>query len=333
MPQISVIVPVYNAERYLHRCVDSILSQTFSDFELLLINDGSKDSSGVICDEYAAKDPRVSVFHKENGGVSSARNLGLDNAKGEWITFVDADDRIDAGFILSLSENAADCNLVIGKSKIEIGNESHLYFDIISDKYDSAGIKALLTRYSYPVFTNPWGKLFQKDIIDKMRLRFNTSLSKGEDSIFVYNFLLEIETLYIVSDLISYYHYYVGRSDSLSNNFSLSTTFEFSREFNVITDKLYDVYGIPKEVFVALFTRGTLSSFFPNDFSRLSFKKMKMLVSEYKCNEDISKIFSICQDAYCGKKAKIFLGLFFKNIVSGIYLWVRLCDLINKKFI
>ena len=94
MPKISVIVPVYNAEKYLHRCVDSILTQTFTDFELLLINDGSKDKSGAICDEYAAKDSRVRVFHKENGGVSSARNLGLDNAKGEWITFVDSDDWI-----------------------------------------------------------------------------------------------------------------------------------------------------------------------------------------------------------------------------------------------
>ena len=89
---ISVIVPVYNTELYLHRCIDSILSQTFTDFELLLINDGSTDRSGEICDEYAGKDKRVRVFHKENGGVSSARNIGLDEARGEWIAFVDSDD-------------------------------------------------------------------------------------------------------------------------------------------------------------------------------------------------------------------------------------------------
>ena len=88
---VSIIVPVYNTEKFLHRCIDSILAQTYTDFELLLIDDGSKDSSGAICDEYAVKDARVRVFHKENGGVSSARNLGLDNAKGEWITFVDSD--------------------------------------------------------------------------------------------------------------------------------------------------------------------------------------------------------------------------------------------------
>ncbi len=91
-PLISIIVPVYNAEKTLNRCVDSILQQTFTDWELLLINDGSKDLSGEICDQYGAKDKRIRVFHKENGGVSSARNVGLDNAKGEWITFVDSDD-------------------------------------------------------------------------------------------------------------------------------------------------------------------------------------------------------------------------------------------------
>ena len=91
-PTISVIVPVYNAEKYLSRCMDSILVQTFTCFELLLVDDGSTDCSGRICDEYAKRDTRIRVIHKENGGVSSARNLGLDNAKGEWICFCDSDD-------------------------------------------------------------------------------------------------------------------------------------------------------------------------------------------------------------------------------------------------
>ena len=91
-PKVSVIVPVYNVEKLLQRCIDSILAQTFTDFELLLIDDGSKDKSGEICDEYAAKDSRIRVFHKQNGGVSTARNLGIDKAQGEWIYFVDSDD-------------------------------------------------------------------------------------------------------------------------------------------------------------------------------------------------------------------------------------------------
>ena len=91
-PKISIIVPVYNAEKYLRQCMDSILNQSFQDFELLLIDDGSKDDSGIICDEYAKKDKRISVWHQENQGVSVARNVGLEHAQGEWIYFPDSDD-------------------------------------------------------------------------------------------------------------------------------------------------------------------------------------------------------------------------------------------------
>ena len=96
LPKISIIVPVFNAEKYIHRCIDSLLAQSFTNFELILVDDGSSDRSGQICDEYAAKDSRVSVFHKKNEGVSSARNLGLDNAKGEWISFVDSGQSISS---------------------------------------------------------------------------------------------------------------------------------------------------------------------------------------------------------------------------------------------
>ena len=94
MPILSIIIPVYNVEKYFRRCLDSVMSQSFRDYELLLVDDGSSDSSGAICDEYAVRDERIRVFHKTNGGVSSARNVGLEHAKGEWIYFVDADDEV-----------------------------------------------------------------------------------------------------------------------------------------------------------------------------------------------------------------------------------------------
>ena len=100
-PKISVIVPVYKVEKDLHRCVDSILAKTFTDFELLLINDVSPDNCAAICDEYALKDSRVRVFHKENGGVSSARNIGLEKARGEWIAFCDSDDYVTPNWLES----------------------------------------------------------------------------------------------------------------------------------------------------------------------------------------------------------------------------------------
>lgn len=99
MPQISVIVPVYKVEKYLHACVDSILAQTFSDFELILVDDGSPDNCGAICDEYAAKDSRVRVIHQENQGLSGARNSGIDIAEGEYITFIDSDDLVSFDYL------------------------------------------------------------------------------------------------------------------------------------------------------------------------------------------------------------------------------------------
>ena len=131
MPLISIIIPIYNTEKYLPRCIDSILAQTFRDFELLLINDGSTDNSGTICDEYVKKDSRIRVFHKENGGASSARNMGLDNAQGEWIAFIDSDDWIDTTMYESMftiakkeSVDAVYCDIVM---HFEYGEYNHSY--------------------------------------------------------------------------------------------------------------------------------------------------------------------------------------------------------------
>lgn len=114
-PKVSVIVPVYKAEKYLRKCVDSLLAQTFRNFEVILVDDGSPDNSGVICDEYAKKDPRVRVFHKENGGVSSARQCGLDHARGEYTIHADPDDWVDPNMLEELyaKAKAEDADMVI----------------------------------------------------------------------------------------------------------------------------------------------------------------------------------------------------------------------------
>lgn len=110
MPEISIIVPVYNVENYIHKCIDSILAQTFTDFQLILVNDGSADRCGEICEDYAGKDNRVEVIHKENGGLSSARNAGLDAARGKYIGFVDSDDYIAADMYSFLHGNITETN-------------------------------------------------------------------------------------------------------------------------------------------------------------------------------------------------------------------------------
>lgn len=205
-PTISVIVPVYNTEKYLPRCIESVLAQTFVDWEMLLIDDGSTDASGSICDEYAAKDERIRVFHKENGGVSSARNLGLDNARGEWITFVDADDYIEENFLKSFEGNL-DADLVVGNMIIcEAGKSpSDIDAHIVPGKYCpiQSVLKGNLTK---TVFCAPWGKLFRNDGIRD--LRFDVGMTICEDTKFVYNYIAKAKDMRILStDEASHYVY------------------------------------------------------------------------------------------------------------------------------
>ena len=170
MPKISVIVPVYKAESYLHRCVDSILAQTFTDFEVLLIDDGSPDKSGVICDEYAKKDSRVHVFHKENGGVSSARQCGIDNAQGEYTIHADPDDWVEPNMLEELyckaKEADADmviCDFLIEKNEQKIllkqrpsGYEKEtLLNDILSKRLHGSCCNKLVKRSCYNLVTFP----------------------------------------------------------------------------------------------------------------------------------------------------------------------------------
>lgn len=179
-PKISVIVPVYKAEKYLHRCVDSILAQAFTDFEVLLIDDGSPDRSGEICDGYAKKDSRVRVFHKENGGVSSARNLGLENAVGEWIWFVDSDDTVEANalnIINTYIENTDGRELCFyfGMNKIDGFKK-----EVISPSEGTFFASEFMIRIlSYSVFTGPVLYIYRRSSLSQ--LFFDTILEIGED--------------------------------------------------------------------------------------------------------------------------------------------------------
>lgn len=208
-PHVSIVVPVYNAEKYLTQCIDSILSQDFTNFELLLINDGSKDSSGSICDIYAQKDKRIKVFHKENGGVSSARNLGIDKAQGEYITFIDSDDYINSDFISTLTSSTAD--LVVTGCKVLNNNKSIKYKytykeSILSTSQNIAD--CLSQTLNQLPFWAPWCKLFKLEIIRQHAIYFNTQIKQFEDSIFLHTYLLYCQTIAIRSGTA--YNYITG---------------------------------------------------------------------------------------------------------------------------
>ena len=212
-PKVSVIVPIYKAELYLRRCIDSILSQTFKDFELILVDDGSPDKSGEICEEYARKDTRVRVFHKLNGGVSSARNLALDHAIGDFVMFVDSDDWVTDDClevcIKEILDNELDAlqfgyvMLWSNKSVYKIKKETDIFNgeNYIKNKKYNACV---------------WGGIFKKDIIVNNNIRFNESLKLAEDQIFIFSILKN--TTRIKYKQVSLYYYFQNPESAVHNS-------------------------------------------------------------------------------------------------------------------
>ena len=176
---ISVIIPVYNIEKYLRRCIDSVLAQTYQDFELLLIDDGSKDSSGAICDEYAARDSRVKVFHKENGGVSSARNAGLAIVSGDWIMHLDGDDWIEPDMLERLIRKGEDtgAEIVMGDFLFAYSDRDILYSLPDWDNNKTAS----LNRYITSVWTCVWGGIHKRSLYEEYQLICPQGVTYCED--------------------------------------------------------------------------------------------------------------------------------------------------------
>lgn len=197
-PYISVIIPVYNAEATLKKCVDSVLKQQYADFEVILVDDGSKDGSLQICEEYARRDSRVTVIHKENGGVSSARNRGLDIAKGTWVTFVDSDDYLGDGFLQN-EELTAD--IVFGSYLNVIDAREAGGFS--SKVMREASLRDVVARYGNgTILRGPCAKWFRRDLIGN--IRFPEDMKVGEDTCFVWQYLSCCQT-YAVLPQSTYY--------------------------------------------------------------------------------------------------------------------------------
>jgi len=186
--QLSIIIPIYNVEDYIPSCIDSILNQNFPDFELLLINDGSTDNSGVICDTYAEKDKRVKVFHQKNAGVSVARTLGLEMAHGEWICFVDGDDKLVRNSLLAIMKEAESKQpeILIARSfrfEHQKKTEEKYKFNRSFLEKSFSGYDLIKTK-AYKK-GSVWGGLFKHSFLRQNKIQFPKGLRNGEDGIFV----------------------------------------------------------------------------------------------------------------------------------------------------
>lgn len=217
-PMVSIIVPIYNAEQYLRRCVDSILNQEYTDYELLLVNDGSTDASGDICEEYGDRDSRVIVIQKENTGVSDSRNRALDRARGKYLQFLDSDDWItpDATRLFVRAAEEYGCDMVISDFYRVVGERLSPKGDIEEE--------GVLTREEFAahMMENPadfyygvlWNKLYRRDIVEEHKLRMDTDISWCEDFMFNLEYIRYAKVFYALHAPI---YYYVKRKGSLAS--------------------------------------------------------------------------------------------------------------------
>lgn len=231
MDLVSIIIPVYNGKKFLEKCLDSILSQTYKNIEIILVNDGSTDSSEVICRNYAEQDDRIVFVSKENGGVSTARNIGLNKATGKYICFVDSDDYVEPTFVEVLYNGFKNSDCVISAcnifspstidEKYSEGEKFHSY--VIQEAFYQMCRNSII----YPFI---WNKMFLADVIKENNLMFDTQIIYGEDTMFLLNYYSCVYTqkLYYAGEE-KLYHYVVNPNSAMA-----------SRAKNGFTPKWFD---------------------------------------------------------------------------------------------
>lgn len=239
-PLVSIIVPIYRIDRYIGICIESLIHQTYSNLEILLVNDGSDDRSPEICDLYARKDTRIRVIHKSNGGLVSARKAGLEKASGEYIGCVDGDDWLDEDFVERMLADALDndADIVCAGFTRDLFEKSVAMFNNYSTGvYRGAELEELKKKmlsdgpfYRLGITTYVWNKLFRREIVTEPQMRVNEDISIGEDAAVTYPAIMESACV-CVNDCVSYH--YRQREDSMLKR---------SASFNVEAEKLRALY-------------------------------------------------------------------------------------------
>lgn len=304
MPIVSVIVPVYNTEQYLPQCIDSILTQTFNDFELILVNDGSTDNSGKLCDEYEKLDNRIIVFHKENEGANSARKEGVNIASGEWITFVDSDDTImnDALYIL--------CNNSCSQTDIVIGQIDRSLMPL-SGTYSYKEYQKLI--FHGKITPGPVAKLFRKNLFDKHVFEMPNSIKVGEDMLMNIRISFRLQNnVKVLSDVT---YCYLQRQNSSFNTFTPSIKYEDSFFYflkrSIPPNKYYE---FEEDLFIYTFGK------------YCDFCGYKTIVTNDWINSELNKFIELTKSKYYYK-----ISLVDKMLLSTTNKYIRFLLILLKK--
>lgn len=285
-PDISIIVPVYNVEKYLKRCVDSILAQTYKNFELILVDDGSPDDCPAMCDEFEKQDSRIVVIHKKNGGVSSARNLGMKKAEGKYITFIDSDDFVSDTYLEYFDEAKDDDYVVSGyysqNKNFEWGEHKQRYFKTNMDE-----VRICPELINYIPTGMIWGRRYKKEIIRRNNLNFDVKMKRSEDVLFNINYLLQSKSVTVLQNANYFY-----RSNPLSaTSFFEPKLFEWSMK-SVL--KIGEVIGENNDLFLMRVWNNAM--YVCDDyFATAKGKNFKIQFSMMCC------VFKVCNNKYVRK--------------------------------
>ena len=310
---ISVIIPMYNVEKYLNDCVDSVLNQSFKNLEVILVDDGSPDNSGKIADEYAKKDKRVKVIHKKNGGISDARNVGLENATGDYIMFIDSDDFLlpDALMILENKIEKENADYVIANyiNSDESGNlwDSPVFSE---EKYKAFKLDIKDYRDSFYIMNSAvWNKIFNHDFLKKLNLRFYDGVP-AEDAIFTTYCFIKSQKVFYIPDIV-----YSYRQRNAGTSISMNCTYKYFNGINIAYKEIYDNFKENKEL-------GFYRFFYAKSMTYILYKFIdsKLLTDDERI-EILSKMrwfykLSIELDVPACQES---LGLIIDKIIAGDY--------------
>ena len=333
----SVIVPIYKVEKYLVRCIEGVLSQTFSDFELILVDDGSPDNCPAICDEYAKKDNRITVIHKENGGLVSARQAGIKIAKGEYVFHLDADDGVEKDALESAFEIISKTNADIvsfSYRNYKNGQVSEPVNDVLDEGlYNRKDIeehifpKLLADKNMQHSLYFLWGRAIKRSLATENQLNVSTEISLGEDLVCIVPCMLQAQKVYVSHKPI---YLYTVRDESMSKSFNtrqitlISSVVEFLRELEVPQNIDFDGQIARYSFFMSFAILAAAAE--GNHFDAI--EELKKLILNSELNSGIQK----AEFNWLTKKSRIALFLMKKQKFKFTFYFLYVCKEIKRVF-
>ena len=346
MPYFSLILPVYNVEKYVKRCVNSLLRQEYTDYEIILVDDGSADSSGSICDKLADKNNNIFAYHKENGGLSDARNYGMDRAKGNYILFIDSDDWVDEKLLISLHNHLNKSNVDIlkfGFQKMQEGNYKNTFFSYFNiGVYDRRQIEETILPYTIGpkrlfcyeqnACKSVWSHVYSLNFLRENNIRFVSEREiLNEDYLFNLHTLLYAKSLEVTHYILYYYDY---REGSLSKRY-ITNEFErklkLHREYKLLLERngLFERYETPyySECVDGFYACISNECCCWNETSKYAVQNIKKILNCKECEISLLK----CKRSNMNLKGKVIYWLMRLKFAYLMYILYKIYAISNIK--